>query len=516
MNLLLIDPPHLVWGVLKGWIPSTAALALMAYLEKENVDVEFFDGTCAERPWHDLEALVKKIQPDVVGLSMHCTYFAPDAMNTARLIKSVHPRCKIIVGGAHPSGAPRETMLECPQFDFICVGEGELTFTEFAKACARGEEDFSKILGLAYFKPDGEYVFTGERPLIPDLDSLPMPAYHRINMDHPYNGLPSEGARAWCMTFSRGCAYRCTFCSEPILWRGRWRGRSPEKIVDEIELLKDKYNRDTFFVGDDIFNMTRERTEGFIAELRRRKRTDCHYWIQSRSDVIVRDADLLDELRGVGVYQIMLGIEYHRDSTLNSLNKRATAEQNLRAMQLVKKHKLMLLATLLIGHWDETAADRDALMKFVRPYVDHFGLNVATPYPGTKYYEEMKQLGRIQVTDWSKYDQLQAVMATAEEPDPNKITRAHQDMIRRFYWSPRELWRMFFSPNRILRRHHRHFMKYGLEIAMHELFGRPMWTQPNFQTFEDYCIETGRSPEQMHAYSTTVKEAAKLEPVPVA
>jgi len=506
MKLLLVDPPHLVWGVFKGWIPSTAFLALMAYLERENIDFEFYDGTLAERPWHDLEALVKHMRPDLVALSMHCTYFAPDAMNAARLIKSVHPKCKIVAGGAHPSGIPRETLLECPQFDYIVVGEGEATFAEFCKAFARGEEDFDDIKGLAYFRPDGEFVFTGRRPLIEDLDSLPMPAYHRINMDHPYNGLPSEGKRAWCVTFSRGCAYRCKFCTEPILWRGRWRGRSPERIVDEIELLKEKYNRDTFFVGDDIFNMTRERVEGFINELRRRNRLDCHYWIQSRADLVVRDADLLDDLREVGVYQIMIGIEYHSDKTLKSLNKKVTADINLRAMQLVKKHKLMLLATLLIGHWDETAEDREELLRFIRPYVDHFGLNVATPYPGTEYYDEMKRLGRIKVADWAKYDQLQAVMPTAEEPDLDNITRAHQDMIRRFYWHPREIFRMFFSPNPILRRHHRHFFKYGLEIMMHELFGRPMWTQPNYQSFEDFCIETGRSIEELKRYPSPAKK----------
>lgn len=513
MKLLIIDPPHLVWGVFKGWIPSTSNLALMAWLEKENIDFEHYDGTLAERPWHDLEDTVRKMKPDLVAMTMHCTYFAPDAMNSARLIKEVHPDCKIIVGGAHPSGIPRETLEECPQFDFIGVGEGEITFAEFCRAFAKGEEDFSGILGLAYFTPDGEFVFTGERPLIKDLDELPMPAYHRINMEHPYNGLPSEGERAWCVSFSRGCAYKCAFCSEPILWRGRWRGRSPEKIADELELLKEKYNRDTFFVGDDIFNMTRKRTEGFVEELRKRGLAGkCHYWIQSRADVIVRDADLLDDLREVGVYQVMLGIEYHRNQTLDSLNKCCDVSANEKAMQLVKQHKLMLLATLLIGHWEETAEDRAALMKFIRPYVDHFGLNVATPYPGTPYYAEMKQLGRIKVTDWSKYDQLQAVMPTKQEPDLDKITRAHQDMIRRFYWSAKELWRMFFSPNKILRRHHRHFMKYGFEIMRHELFGRPMWTQPNFQTFEDYCTETSRSPEKLKAYSTTVgAEAAAAD-----
>ena len=498
MKLLIIDPPHLVWGVFKGWIPSTANLALMAYLERENIEFEHFDGTLAERPWHDLEAAIRRIRPDLVTLTMHCTYFAPDAMNTARLIKAVHPACKIIIGGAHPSGIPHETFAECPQFDYICLGEGEVTLAEFARAFARGDEDFADIRGLAYIRPDGQFVATEPRPMIDDLDTLPVPAYHRIDMEHPYNGLPSEGARAWCLSFARGCNFRCTFCSEAVHWGGRWRGRSPEKIVDEIELLYEKYRRDTFFVGDDVFNMTRARTEGFIAELRRRNLAGkCHYWVQSRADIIVRDADLLDDLREVGVYQIMLGVEYHRDATLQGLNKRATVDQNRKAMQLVKKHKLMLLATLLIGHWDETAADRDALMKFTRPYVDHFGLNVATPYPGTPYYAEMKRLGRIAVTDWSKYDQLQAVMPTAAEPDPAQITRAHQDMMRRFYWRPKELLRMLFSPNPILRRHHRHFMKYGLEIALHEILGRPMWTQSNFQLFEDYLTETGRTTDSL-------------------
>ncbi len=488
MKFLLVDPPHKIWEFLRAWVPSPACLQLAAFLEND-FDIEFMDCTIAENPWGNLQDKIHREKPRVVGLTTACTYFVHDTMNAASLIKEQSPETIVIAGGAHPSILAEETLRDCPSIDYICIGEGEITLHEFLTAVEK-TGDLSKVLGLGYLDDNGNFVYTGERPLIEDLDSLPMPAYHLYDMEHPFVGLPSEGKRGLLVNFARGCKFDCSFCSEQVFWRRRWRSRSPQKIGDEFELLKEKYNRNIFYVGDDIFNLTRERGIGFIEEMTRRK-TGQHFWLQSRADLINRDEDLMPGFRDAGVYQFMIGIEHSRQHFLDAFNKKTSIEDNRRAMQILKENGLMVMATIIIGLWDETEKDRIHLMKFLKKYVDHLGMNVVTPYPGTPFYEEMDSLGRIKVRDFSKYDMIQAIMPTKEEPDLDKITDEHISLIRKYYWQPLEVYKAFFSRNPILRHHHKHFLKIGITAFKHEVFGMPMWQQENYQKFEDYLKERG-------------------------
>lgn len=490
IKFLLIDPPHKIWDILKAWVPSPGCLQLAAYLE-QYFDLEFMDCTLNMRPWHDLEAKLRELKPDVVGISIGCTYFTYDGYNACALVKEVLPDAVTFVGGAHPTLNARECLDECPEIDFICMGEGEITSREFLANLEDGNPDFSHIPGLAYRGENGSMVVTPKRPLIEDLDILPLPAYHLVDMEHPYVGLPSEGKRAYLVNFARGCGFRCKFCSESPFWQRQWRGRSPELIGEELALLKNTYNRDTFYVGDNIFNFTRERSTGFIQEMKKRKLGQ-NFWLQSRADMVVRDEDLMQGFKEAGVYQFMIGVEYSNQEVLNSLDKDVKFKTVERAMQILKKNRFMIMATLMIGHWDETKEDRKHLFDFCKKYVNHFGLNVVTPLPGTEFHREMKELGRVSATDYRKYDYIQAVMPTREITELDKITELHLGMIRNFYWRPSELYKMFFSRNPILRHHHKYFMKYGFEVMQHEVFGKPLWVQDNYQTFPGYLRERKR------------------------
>jgi anaerobic magnesium-protoporphyrin IX monomethyl ester cyclase len=219
------------------------------------------------------------------------------------------------------------------------------------------------------------------------------------------------------------------------------------------------------------------------------RKTGQSFWIQSRADLVIRDEDLIDGFKEAGVYQFMIGIEHSKQTFLDSVNKRITREENRRSMEILKKHGLMVMATFFIGLWEETKNDREELMNFLRLYVDHLGMNVVTPYPGTKFYSEMEKLGRIKTRDFSKYDQIQAVMPTREEPDLNKITDEHISLMRKYYWQPKEILKAFFSRNKILRHHHKHFLKIGITAFNHEVFGAPMWQQETYQKYEDYIKE---------------------------
>lgn len=487
MRFLLVDPPHKIWTILRAWVPSPGCLQLLAYLEREQFDIDYMDCTLNENPWQDLEEKIRREKPEVVGISVICTAFIYDGMNAANLIKAISPRSIVIMGGEHPSLMAAETLRDCPAVDYICVGEGEVTLAEFLRAL-ESKDDLSEVLGLAYLDGDGEFVYTGERPFIEDLDTLPLPAYHLAKMEHPYVNLPSEGRRGFVVNFGRGCPFDCIFCSESAFYKKTWRSRSPKLIADELELLKEKYGRDIFYVGDNTFNVTREHGIGFIEEMLKRK-TNQHFWLQSRADLIIRDEDLLDGFRDTGVYQFMMGLEYHKDSVLADIQKRHSTEQARKAMELLKKHKLMVMATLLIGHWEETEEDRNDFLKFFGKYVDHFGLNLITPLPGTPLFYQMKEKGRIRDWDYRNFDYLHAVMATREADTLEQVNLIYKDIMRRYYWRPRELLKLL-SPNPILRRHHRYYItKVAFNIMMHEIFGTPMWVQSNYREYKDYLVE---------------------------
>ena len=489
MRFLLVDPPHKIWTILRAWVPSPGCLQLLAYLEREGLDIDYMDCTLNENPWRDLEEKVRRESPDVVGISVICTAFIYDGMNAARLIKAVSPNSLVIMGGEHPSFMAEETLRDCPAIDYICVGEGELTLTEFLRSVEK-REDLSTVRGLAYLNEKKEFVYTGDRPLIEDLDSLPMPAYHLARMEHPYVNIPSEGPRGLVVNFSRGCTWDCSFCSESAFYKKTWRKRSPRRIADELELLKDRYNRTIFYVGDNTFNVTREQGEGFIEEMLRRK-TRQRFWLQSRADLILRDEDLLDGYREAGVYQFMMGLEYHRDDVLHDIRKHLSVEQARKAMELLKEHKLMVMATLLIGHWEETEEDRKAFLQFFGRYVDHFGLNIITPLPGTPLFYQMKEKGRIMDWDYRNFDYLHAVMPTREADHLDQVNLIYKEIMRRYYWRPKELLKLF-SLNPILRHHHRYYItQVAFNIMMHEIFGTPMWVQPNYQEYKDFLVERG-------------------------
>jgi anaerobic magnesium-protoporphyrin IX monomethyl ester cyclase len=309
-------------------------------------------------------------------------------------------------------------------------------------------------------------------------------------MDHPYVDLPSEGQGGLVVNFSRGCTWDCTFCSESAFYKKTWRRRSPKLVADELELLKEKYNKTIFYVGDNTFNVSRDQGAGFIEEMLKRK-TGQHFWLQTRADLIVRDEDLLDGFREAGVYQFMMGLEYHKESVLKDIRKRLSAEQARKAMELVKKHKMMVMATLLIGHWEETEEDRKDFLNFFGKYVDHFGLNLITPLPGTPFFNNMKEMGRIVDWDYRNYDYLHAVMPTREADQLEQVNLIYKDIMRRYYWRPKELIKLF-SRNPILRHHHRYYItKVAFNIMMHEIFGTPLWVQSNYQEYQDYLVERG-------------------------
>ena len=480
MRVFLIDPPHKIWSEMRGWVPAPALTALGAYLEKDFA-IRVLDCSVMEHPWRDLEEGVKEERPEVVGITNIALMFYYDTLNAAKLIKMVSPQTKVVVGGPDPSLIPEEFLRAAHgDIDFVVVGEGEVTAYELLKAIERKESDFSKIKGLAYLVGD-RYVYTGDREFVKDLDTLPMPAYHLFPMDNPMYGIPAF-MPPYTVTIctSRGCPYRCTFCSQTVMWRHTWRGRSAKKVVDEIELLVTKYKKRGILFGDNDFLIDRKRNIEFCDELEKRKIKIDHLWVQANPAHIIRDKDLLPRLKKVGIFMTLLGTESATQKIVDKYKKPMGVEQNIEAFKLLRKNRILVLASMMIGGEYETVETINEMARLGRKYGDFPTWAHATPFPGTPYYEECKEKGLLEVTNYSQYDWSHAIT-----PSPTlsreELEKYRIGLFQRVY-GLRLFVKAFFHPNPDVRRYERFFTN---EWLARQIFKRP-WVAPNYQAFEDY------------------------------
>ena len=227
MRIVLVDPPHKLFAGLRMWTPSFGLLSLAASVQaRTKSTVEILDCTTFADPWGELTRRIAADKPDLVGVTCSATCLSPEAVEAIKLAKKISPQSVVVAGGSHFSLVAEEVLSTIEELDYIVIGEGEETFAALASRIAKkGEKNVDDIPGLA-LRRDGTIVFTQPRELMADLDALPMPAYHLLDMEADAYYWHGMGRRAFGISTSRGCGDRCAYCSESQFWGGRWRGRS--------------------------------------------------------------------------------------------------------------------------------------------------------------------------------------------------------------------------------------------------------------------------------------------------
>ncbi len=232
MKILLVNPPQ----VTRYPQPPMGLGLIAAILEKEGYEVSLLDANA-------LRLSVENIVPyasgaDVVGLTA-MTPTINSALSIAHHLKSAHPGLTTILGGAHVTLLPEETLTSAPQVDIAVTGEGEETIIDLLRALEH-KQPLNEVPGICYRK-DGRIVNTPERSTNINLDSLPFLAYHLLPWQrykpHPPHGRALPFA---AIVTSRGCPYRCSYCSKPI-FGSKFRAQNPERVVDEIAYYKERF-----------------------------------------------------------------------------------------------------------------------------------------------------------------------------------------------------------------------------------------------------------------------------------
>ncbi len=333
---------------------------LAAVVEKEGYNVKIIDDYLEKLNQIKLSKRILQYKPDIVGISIACTNFY-EGLRAAKLVKTI-TNAFVVIGGPHAT-IRAKSFIEYPEVDAVVLGEGEYTLLEIIKRL----ETNKSLEGCkgCYCKIDGKVIYNDLRERINDIDSLPLPARHLIK----YRSYPRTYSFGQIkkpvdtVSTSRGCPYNCTFCSSRVIWGPLYRYRSPENVVDEIELLVKNFGTRGIYFREDNFTLNKKRVISLCDELIRRN-IKIEWECSSRVDLV--DKDLLKKMGEAGCKFIWYGFESGSPKTLNIISKGITIEKSRRAVKLTKEAGISIGGSFMIGIPGETKEDVIKTYNFIK------------------------------------------------------------------------------------------------------------------------------------------------------
>ncbi len=404
MRILLVQPDsnRTCIGFKRLARPEPLALETVAGTVPDH-DVRILDM----RADPDLEGALGEFQPDMVGTTGY-TAEVPHAQEICRTARQMLPEAKVVVGGHHVSMSPAE--FGGSDVDYVVFGEGELTFPHLVQTVESGG-DLSKVPGIAYREGDSLRV-TASRPTLKDLDQVPWP---RRDLVTQYR--QDYFFRFWDNVYSlettRGCPYRCNFCSVWRFFGGKVRFKSPERVVAEMEALPE--DCEYLCIVDDNFLASMPRTRR-IVQLMQERDIRKKFWIQGRADAMVKDPEGIAMAARVGLSTVLMGLEAYREEELDHFNKGkdASVAVNDQAIDIMHANGIDIWGAFLVDpNWEER--DFEGLIEYVkRKKIQFLQFTILTPLPGTQLYEDTKHLIR---GGWEKFDFFHSVLPTRLPPE---------------------------------------------------------------------------------------------------
>jgi anaerobic magnesium-protoporphyrin IX monomethyl ester cyclase len=439
MDVVLINPcdENAVKNGLGFKVPPLNLMYLAAAIEKAGMSVKILDDDAMQMGVKKITKLVSKISPSVVGLTAS-TSNIKKALKYSENVKEALPNSLNIIGGPHTTFRPTETLENVKALDVVVIGEGEDTVVDLAETFIKhGMNKLSEVKGISYRDCNsGKIKLTPPRPLIKDLDSIPFPARHLV----PFKKYEATKNGQSDMITSRGCVYSCGYCSSSMIMGKKFRSRSPENVVDEIEELIDSYKiKDLAFI-DDTFMLNKRRANAIADEMKARG-LDIRYVASSRVDMVNRD--LLKNLKSSGLNTLYYGVESGSQRVLNLMKKGITLKQAEDAVKAAKDISIGVLTSFILGFPGETADEIDKTIDFsIKLDADYSQFSILTPFPGTPIYYELKKKKLLSTEDWDKYTVLKSVIkyeniGLDRKLVEKKLTQAYL----KFYTRPRYLWK---------------------------------------------------------------------------
>jgi len=374
---------------------------------------------------HSFLYFLDLFRPDLVGISMSAT----EHKSGLRIASIAKKRGIVtVLGGYHPTAIPDE-LLSHKQVDMVVRGEGELTMKELVQ---RGSPE--GVLGISY-KENNKVIHNLDRPLIGDLDSLPFPARHLRR--HKYTSPFIRDREVDEVHTSRGCWGRCTFCCEPSMSRSRQRYRSPENVIEEIDQIYNVVHKGKplcILIGDPNFMGDAKRVDRFC-DLLSGLNFDIVFHTMVRVDSMARHPEVVKKMCDNNIIHFCMGIESPNLKDLNITHKGINTEMQKNAIQVIRDSGGVAAGTFVIGLPDQSEEE----IKQFPTYAKKIGLmsaafGIATPFPGTEFYESLERESLIFERDWTKYDENNSVFKSP------KISKQQIEELRTCcigkFWTP--------------------------------------------------------------------------------
>ena len=389
----------------------------------QETDTDYIFGLHGEQ----LREKISSISPDVVGISMLFSFNSESAFSVASIVKEINQDITVILGGSGCSVDPKRYLAK-PEVDYMVVGEGEQTVVELIrKINSENFEELKNIQGIGY-KRQGELLLTESRPLIDDLDSISLPAWNLFPMgNYAAAARTARGSRQsysysdhWAsMVTSRGCPFNCNFCSIKLTMGRKFRPRSPENIIGEIDLLVNTFGIKHINFEDDNFTFNKDRVRSIcrlILEKGYEITWSCPNGI--RADII--DEDMVKQMKETGCKRVFVAPESGVQRVVdNVINKHLDLKKVEEAVRLFKKYDITVDGSFVIGSIGETKKEiRETIryaLKLKKLGMNKAGIHIATPFYGTRLYNQAKEKGYI--SNQADEDQLFGNNAIIDTPE---------------------------------------------------------------------------------------------------
>jgi magnesium-protoporphyrin IX monomethyl ester (oxidative) cyclase len=393
-------------------LPPLGLGYIAAVMEKMGLEIKIVD--CLMEGWHyrkniglnririgleegEIKKIIEDFSPDLVGVNNLFSRQYKEAHSIYQLAKEVDNNIITVAGGPHPT-VMAEFTLRDPKVDYVVLGEGEIVIEKLIAGLNKGDiEKIRGIDGLGY-KEDGEIIVNPKTTFIEDLDKLPFPARHLLNMEKYFGLEASHGKRRHKrfspIVTSRGCAAKCTFCTAYKVWGRKYRMRSPENVIEEMKELKNEYGIEELLIEDDNITLNPKRAERLF-DLMIKEKLDLQWDTPNGVAAYTLNKDLIRKMKEAGCYKINLAVESGNQQTLlNVIKKPLMLTKVKEIVDWCREIDLEVGMFLVFGMPGDTLRGMWDSIKFAKKIKIYYPfISIATPYPGSEIYKICEEEG---------------------------------------------------------------------------------------------------------------------------
>lgn len=475
MKILLIKS-GIEYSRATGITPPLGLMYIASFVNQQNNhDIRIFDTRFYKNYLKNIQTLIKEFSPDVVGISA-LTLEAPRMFQIANIIKSRYTDIPIIVGGPHATSAPEEVISNY-DIDIAVIGEGEGTFTEVLDALS-GIRVLNGINGICFRnnntillpfieanhvlinknsfnayadnnvvavndKATTNIVKTKGRAYIENLDALPFPAWNTIELDKyaSHASMSNVGIRPYMVMFtSRGCPFHCTYCHN--IFGKKFRARSVENVIREMEILITRYRINDFEIIDDISNFDKERLKAICNEIIRKDlKVRLSFPNGVRTDLL--DEETIHLLKKAGTAEISIAVETASPRLQKLIKKNLNLEKVKHIINIAANDRIFLRGFFMFGFPTETVDELKATIDFACKSKLHIALFfILNPFKDTEIISQIIHSGRkLDDIHLGDFDYMAMPLNISDIPD-KKFHMLYTQAYLRFYANPIRILRI--------------------------------------------------------------------------